>query len=161
MKIFPVAGLQRAGSGAVGRKKRGGEVAVFYAGEILAALPDAGAPVVEAFEFFVWEIDDFSVFAVVGGDRFDGSGIGDGEVAESAEPGEAGLEGLAIELGGDVDAHDVTIVEMKMLGDFEVAVAPGKLDVGGRGDGIGVGCVGGREFKQAVVGGLFECSVIE
>jgi hypothetical protein len=62
MKIFPVAGLQRAGSGAVGRKKRGGEVAVLYAGEILSALPDAGAPVVKAFKFFVREVNDFSAF---------------------------------------------------------------------------------------------------
>src|ERR1700688_3301412 len=141
MKIFPVAGLHRAGRGAVGRKKRGGEVAVFYAGEIFAALPDAGAPVVEAFEFFVWEIDDFSVFAVLVGAGFDGRGIGDGEIADSAEPGEASLEGLAIELSGDVDAHDVGVVEMKMLGDFEVAVAPGKPHIRGSSDGIGVGCV--------------------
>ena len=84
MKIFPVAGLQRAGSGAVRREKRGGEVAVFYAGEIFAALPDSGTPVIEAFEFFVWENGDFSVFAVEGVDGFDGRGIGDGEVAESA-----------------------------------------------------------------------------
>src|ERR1700692_233356 len=138
MKIFPVARLQRAGSGTVGRKKRGGEVAVFYAGEVFAALPDAGTPVVEAFEFFVREDGDFSVLAVEGVDGFDGRGIGDGEVAESAEPGEAGLDGLAIQLCADVDAHDVAVIEMIVLDDFEVAVAPGKLHVSGRTYGIRV-----------------------
>ena len=161
MKIFPVTGLQRAGSSAVGRKKRGSEVAVFDAGEIFAALPDAGTPVIEAFEFFVREKDDFSVFGVKGVDGFNGRGIGDGQVAESAEPGKAGLDGLAIELGGDVDVYDVTVIEMKVLGDFEVAVAPGKLNVGGRAYEIAAAGVAGSKFKKAIVGGLFEVSVIE
>src|SRR6202166_91204 len=132
MKIFPVASVQRAGSGAIWRKKHGGEVAVFYAGEILATLPDAGTPVVDAFEFFVREDGDFSVFAVEGVDGFDGRGICDGEVTESAEPGESGLDGLAVQLGGDIDADDIAAIEMKVLGDFQVAVAPGKLQIGGR-----------------------------
>src|ERR1700680_3046734 len=136
MKILPVAGLQRAGSGTSRRKKRCGEVAVFYAGEILAALPDAGTPVVEAFEFFVREDGYFSFFAIEGVDGFDRGGIGDVEVAKSAEPCESGLDRLAIELGGHVDAHDIAVVEMIVLDDFEVAVAPGKLHVSGRTYGI-------------------------
>src|ERR1700730_15114090 len=161
MKIFPVAGLQRAGSGAVWRKKRDGEGAVLYAGEIFSALPDAGRPVVEAFKFLVWDVGDFSAFAVIGGDGLNGRGIFDGEVAESAEPGEAGLDGLAIEFGGDVDAHDVAVIEMETLGNFEATVAPGKLHISGRTDGIRVSCVAGNKFKQAVIGGLLEFSVVE
>ena len=79
-------------------------------------------------EFFVGEIGDFSVFGIIGGDGFDGRGIGDGEIAESAEPGDADVDGLAVELGGGVDVHDVAVVEMKALGDFEMAVAPGKFE---------------------------------
>src|ERR1700730_9822807 len=161
MKIFPVAGLQRAGSGAVWRKKRDGEGAVLYAGEIFSALPDAGRPVVEAFKFLVWEVGDFSAFAVIGGDGLNGRGIFDGEVAEAAEPGEAGLDGLAIEFGGDVDAHDVAVIEMKVLGDFEVAVAPGKLHVSRRNYGIRVSRAAGNKFEEATISSLFEFSVIE
>src|SRR5450432_1760003 len=171
MEIFPIARLQRAGSGAVGREKCGGEVAVFYSGEIFSALPDAGRPVIEAVEFFVGEIGDFPVFGVVGGDGFDGRGIGDGEIAESAEPGEADADRFAVELGGGVDVHNVTVLETEALGDFEVAVAPGKFDRGRTrlGDEI-IGAAAGSTraclnsgwnglLIEAVVGGFLEFGV--
>jgi hypothetical protein len=117
--------------------------------------------VIDAFEFFVREDGHFSVFAVEGVDGFDGRGICDGEVTESAEPGESGLDGLAVQLGGDIDADDIAAIEMKVLGDFQVAVALGKLQISGRTYGIGFARVAGNKFKKAIVGGLLQFSVIE
>ena len=124
-----------------------------------------------AIEFFVLEGGNFPVLAVVSDYGLGGSGIGDGEVPKSAKPGEASLDGFAVESGSGVHADDIAAIEVEALGDFEMAITPGKFGVGEGIDG-GRSASGGisgdrrriamrNDLIQTVVGGVFQLLVVE
>ncbi len=127
---FPIARFERARRGAVGGKKRRREITVLDANKIFSALPETRAPLIQAVQLLMKERRDFAAFAVVGLDRFHGSGIRHRQIAEAAKPAEPRSDGLAVELDGGFHADHVAVIKLEMLGDFQVAVAPREFKVG-------------------------------
>ena len=131
LRSLPVARLERSRRGAARRKKHSRKVSVLDANKVFPTLPQTRAPLVEVFELLVRVVRDFSAFAVVRSHPIDRSRISYRAISKSAEPRKSRIGGVAVPLGGGFHAHEVAVIEVKMFRNFQLAVTPGELHVGG------------------------------
>src|SRR5208282_5001737 len=117
---LPVARFQESRGRIVGRQKGDCEIAIGDARERLSTHPNI-APLFRSIELLVSEGSELAAFAIERCDRFDGNGVGDGEVAKTAAPGQAAVHARAIVGYRGFDAEDVGVIEVEFLGDFQVA----------------------------------------
>src|SRR5208282_1636633 len=94
---------------------------------ILAPHPYAGTPFLRALELFVRQIRQLAAFARKRERGIDRRRILHRQIAEAAQPRQARLNRRAVELDGGSDAHDIRMIKLKSLGDFDVPIAPNKL----------------------------------
>ena len=76
------------------------------------------------------ETVDLAALAVVRGNRFHGGRIRHRQIAKAAQPGEARVNGLAVKLCRCFGPDYISVIELEVLGDFEVAIAPTEFRVG-------------------------------